>query len=83
MNKDAKGRGFILSTGKELLALDCVLGIQDNLSEMTLTITHGYDGHVDGDDFTNAELQEIAKYMIEQWGFYLRVLIRNSKDQTE
>jgi len=75
---------FVLSTGKEFNAFNQVIGLDPTEIGDDISIHEGSDGTVytnyeheykDAEDcFTNAELIEIANYMIEQWNNVLATL---------
>lgn len=64
------GNGFILSTGKEIIANNSIIGIHKYGNEFS--ITEGYDGGME--ELTRDESIELAEYMITQWQEYLASL---------
>lgn len=56
--------GFIFeSTGRRIYAHGRIIGISDDLG-----VREGYDGGLGGpEDFTSAEREELAEYMIGLW----------------
>lgn len=56
---------FILSTGKEVSANCCILGISPELE-----LHEGYDGRIHEEDLTPNEKIEIAEYAISLWQKY-------------
>lgn len=57
-----EGDEYELSTGKQFYANKGIIGIENSL-----IISHGYDGGINEDDFTQQEKAEIADYMIDLW----------------
>ena len=73
-----KEDGFVLSTGREIYANNCVIGLSPTeIGSTHLHINEGSDGGIYSDAdkdwkdkkdlLTNDELMEIAEYMIQQW----------------
>lgn len=59
------GGGFILASGREIMCYAGIVGIDSD----TLKIYGGYDDDLMyQNEFSEAELVEIAEYMIELWG---------------
>lgn len=61
--------GYKLSTGKTFYANCGILGVGESLREVrTISISEGYDGGIEAEDFTPEERKEIADYAIKLWG---------------
>jgi len=85
-----KEDGFVLSTGREIYANNCILGLSPvHDGNESLCINEGYDGDVyDSSDYlwkdkedvlTNDELMEIAEYMIQQWINFKTIIARRNE----
>lgn len=74
-NPDTKRRGskneFILSTGRTVLAWFRTIGLAPIMAgekcAYALRASYGYDGEVDMTEWTPAEREELADYMIALW----------------
>jgi len=85
-----KEDGFVLSTGREIYANNCILGLAPvHDGNESLCISEGYDGGVYSDHdsqwrdkedlLTNDELIEIAEYMIQQWINFKTIIARRDE----
>lgn len=58
--------GFRLSTGRDFYACGNLLSVYERYAG-EWTVSYGSDGSVDTDEWTPAEREELADYMIAQW----------------
>ena len=63
LNKPCLGDGFVLSSGIEVYCNRGVLGIDSN----DMSLTEGYDGHINDIKLSQKDRQEIAEHMISLW----------------
>lgn len=67
MIADAERSKLIFSTGKEVYANNGAVGLSPSF-----VLSEGYDGEILEANLTNAEIRELALYMMGQWEFVYR-----------